>query len=320
MDKPPSLDQIAADGNPAPEPSQAYLQCLEALDNAVRECIHVSRQYAGIRSPTAKHFYASVLFTQLLNKSVTLLVFSPLSPWAEKVVEHWDYASLTGVVRSMIETRLTFHYLCADPCSPDEWDCRWNLLNLHDCTARIRLFQAKEEMTGAAIADIASLEAQAEELRGRLNSNAFFVALPEKQQRKFLRGRDSHLYPLEELAERAAVGRGTFKFLHILFSQHVHGLPMSFYRIGGDYPERGRGLPSEIEENYTTLCLSFALTLLVGARDEMHTLFAGYQTEGAKVGSTPKAPSSSPNQKRLRNLFLLAALVVAGVIFVIWMI
>lgn len=315
----PSLDEIAATGNAAPEPSQRYLQSLKALDNVVRECIHVSGQYAGIRSPTSKHFYASVLFTSLITKGVTLAIACPLSPWAEKKIEHWDYGSLTGVVRSMLETRLTFHYLCVDPCPPDEWDCRWNLLNLHDCTARIRLFQAQEEMTGTEVADIAGLEAQAEELRQRLNSNAFFGALPEKQQRKFLKGRDAHLYPLEELAERADLGRGTFKFLHVLFSQHVHGLPMSFYRMGGDNPERGRGLPSEIEEGYTSLCLSFALTLLVGARDELHQLFNGLQVDTADAG-TPSTTSESPRNNRLRKKLLVAALFVAGAVVIGWMI
>ncbi len=316
-----TLDDIRDAGQVGPEPSEEYLQRLNALDNVVRECIHVSRQYGGIRSPTSKHFYASVLFTSLVTKGVTLAIFCPLSPWATKVIEHWDYGSLTGVVRSMLETRLAFFYLCVDPCSPEEWECRWNLFNLHDCVARIRLFEAQEEMTGRAAPDLDGFNTQADELRQRLTSNSFFTALPEKQQKKFLKGRDAYLYPLEDVAERAGVGRSTFKYLHVLFSQHVHGLPMSFYRMGGENAERGRGLPSEIEENYTSLCLSFAATLLVGARDELHELFAGLSNESEPTADSnvrPHSPKRSAGINRLRIAIVCVALIIAGAVLVGW--
>jgi hypothetical protein len=87
-------------------------------------------------------------------------------------------------------------------------------------------------MTGNEEPDVAGFDAQADELRQRLTSNSFFNALPEKLRKKLLKGRDAHLYPLEDLAERADVGRDIFRFLHILFSQHVHGLPLSFIEWG----------------------------------------------------------------------------------------
>jgi hypothetical protein len=73
------------------------------------------------------------------------------------------------------------------------------------------------------------------------------------------------------MVEKAGIEKETYRWLHILFSSHVHGLPMSYFRMGGDNEERGRGLPSPIEEGYTSLCLSMAATqsarsiLLVGA-------------------------------------------------------
>jgi hypothetical protein len=46
---------------------------------------------------------------------------------------------------------------------------------------------------------------------------------------------------------------------------------MSFYRMHEQ--ERGRGLPSDVEEGYSSLCLSFALSLIVRNRDEMKEIF-----------------------------------------------
>jgi len=53
---------------------------------------------------------------------------------------------------------------------------------------------------------------------------------------------------------------------------------MSFYRIGGAAgDDRGRGLPSPVEEGYTSLCISLATSLLTSTRDEVHSLFAEYK-------------------------------------------
>ena len=63
---------------------------------------------------------------------------------AKKIVDHWDYASVAVMTRSILEVRLAFHYLCIEKCSGREWGCRWNIFNLHDCLARKRLFEEME--------------------------------------------------------------------------------------------------------------------------------------------------------------------------------
>ena len=116
-------------------------------------------------------------------------------------------------------------------------------------------------------AHVEGFEKQAEELRERLRSNPFFQALTEGQQRKYLNGQSAYLMPLEDIAERAGVEKKLFRWLYVLLSSHVHSLPMSFYRIGNGEEERGRGLPSPVEENYTSLCHSLATTFLTATRD-----------------------------------------------------
>lgn len=250
------------------KPSKEYQERVAVLDKVVRHCIAVSQKFAGIRSPTPAHFYASVLFTSLCTRGVSLAILTPYSPWAKKKIEHWDFASIAGMTRSILEIRLTFCYLCSERCSSEEWECRWNIFNLHDCTARIRLFA---EMPGES-PDIAGFNTQADELRTRLIANSFFTTLPEKDRKKYLHGGNAYLHSLEDIAARAGVDVHTFRWLYKLLSSHVHGLPLAFYRMGEQ--ERGRGVHSDVEEGYTQLCLSFAIGLLVAARDEMNNLFA----------------------------------------------
>lgn len=260
-------------GRPAENVSTAasddYKERIKAFESILSDCLNVSRNCAGIPAPSGAHFYASVLFTTLCARGVSFAILAPGTSWSKKITDHWDYASLAVLVRSLLEVRLAFFYLCIEQTTQNEWDCRWNIFNLHDCTARIHLF---EEMDPNS-ADIPGFQAQAAELRGRLNSNAFFLTLPASDQRKFLHGKSAFLAPLETVAAAAGVEVQHFRWLYKFLSSHVHGLPLSFYRAG-QFDERGRGVHCEIEDNYGCLCVSFALTLLVAARDEMEALFS----------------------------------------------
>lgn len=272
------FDALLDHANRGKEHSVRYMASLDVLDNVVRECMHVSHGYGGIRAPTARHVYASVLFTCLITKGVSLISLAPHSTWAAKTIEHWDYASAAVIARTMLETRLAYYYLCTDPCTDEEWQCRWNVFNLHDCTARRRLFDALGDVD-----QVAGFDVQAEELRDRLRGNEFFNTLPDRQRKKLLNGQTAYLKALEDIADQAGIERSRFRYLYVLLSSHVHSLPMSFYRLGGDEEERGRGLPSPIEENYTSMCHLLAAALLTATRDEVHRLFAGLRKRGNEV-------------------------------------
>ena len=118
-DNTPDLNAIGAAGAIGRDPSEAYLRSLGMLDDVVRECIAISRTHAGISSPTSRQFYASVLFTMMVTKSVSLLVLALHTNWASKTIEHWDYASMIGIARTLIEVRVAFYYLCTKECSDE---------------------------------------------------------------------------------------------------------------------------------------------------------------------------------------------------------
>lgn len=260
------------------EPSDHYKERVAALDNVVRDCISVSQACAGIRSPTGSHFFASVLFTSLCTRAVSIAVLAPYSPWTKKLIEHWDYASVANLTRSLLEIRIAFFYLCTESCTDDEWRCRWNVFNIHDCRSRLGLFSELSDPPK----DVSGFQEQLNDLRRRLTSNAFFATIPANQKKQFLNGDRAYLSSLEEIASRAGVDLHTFRWLYKFLSSHVHGLPMSFYRMGQQ--ERGRGVHSDTEEGYTSLCLSFVVSLLVRSRDEMNQKF-GVSNEQAQSGN-----------------------------------
>lgn len=267
------------------EPSDHYKGRVSALDNVVRDCIAVSQACAGIRSPTGSHFFASVLFTSLCTRAVSIAVLAPYSPWSKKLNEQWDYASIASLTRALLEIRLAFYYLSAEPCSDDEWQCRWNIFNIHDCRSRLRLFSELPNPPE----NVSGFQEQLNELQDSLTDNAFFATIPANQQKQFLNGNRAYLSPLEEIASRAGVDLHTFRWLYKFLSSHVHGLPMAFYRMGQQ--ERGRGVHSDTEEGYTSLCLSFVVSLLVSSRDEMKQKF-GISSEQAQQSTKSDGPLS----------------------------
>lgn len=268
-------DEIVNYSSLGDKPSDDYMRVVDMLDNVVRECMYVSRSYGGIASPSTKHYYASVLFTALVTKGVTLAQIMPFTPWVDKKIEHWDYASTAGITRTMLELRIAFYYLCTEDCDEKEWDCRWNIFNLHDCTSRIRMFTQIENND-----EVEKLSQAADEIRDRIRANPFFETLPKQKQKKALNGQSAYLFPLEDMAEKAGIEKALFRWLYVLLSSHVHALPMSFFRIG---EERGRGLPTPVEEGYTSICLSLASTFLVKTRDEVHSLFRDYKARADKI-------------------------------------
>ena len=245
-----------------------YQVRVKALDNVVRDCIGVSQSCAGIRAPTRAHFYASLLFTAMCTRAATLAVLVPKSPFCWKEFEQWDYSSAAALTRSLLELRVAFFYLCTENVEQEEWECRWNLFNLHDCTSRFNLFLEMPNLQE----DLAGFTEQQRELRGRLTANSHFISLTPGEQKKLLHGQTAYLNPLEKIAVRAGVELATFRLIYRLFSSQVHGFPLAYYRMAEQ--NRGRGVHSESEEGYTALCVSLALTLLTRSRDEMRSLFA----------------------------------------------
>ncbi len=248
-------------------PSEEYKANISAFETTLKESFSLSQQCAGISAPTSAHFYASVLFTTLCSRSASFGILAPGTTFSTKAFDHWDYASLAVLARSILEIRIAFFYLCVQVCTLAEWNCRWNLFNLHDCMSRIHLFEEIDPLSK----DLAGFKTQADELQDRLKKNEFFLSFSESEQRRLLHGKHAYPVPLENIAEQAGVGLTKFRLFYKFLSSHVHGLPMSFYRVGDD--GRGRGVYCEVEESYSSLCVSFVHDLLVASRDEMRKLF-----------------------------------------------
>lgn len=241
--------------------SNDYLTRLDELSKVLANAVDTSKKFSGIQSPTARHYYASILITTLLTRSIGFGLLLPYNTWTTRNIEYWDHGTAAVIARSIFEIRLCFHYLCIDTCSEDEWCCRLNMFHLHDCSMRHK------------IVDSESVEfiAQAQELKEILQGNSFFAQYSAKQQRKFLKAKTQFLYPLAKIAEKAGIPENTFKIIYPLLSSHVHCLPFSFYRAGQN--DRGRGIYSKIEEGYLIMHMGIVEQMLNDSISEYATMW-----------------------------------------------
>jgi len=252
-------------------PSKKYRELSRELDAAINRCIYVSRKHAGIRSPTGSHFYSSVLFTLLTTKAISLRKLLPKLKPKTMSDEHWDYGSVCTLTRSVLETRLAFYYLGYEPCSEAEWQCRWAIFCLHDEATRGKMLEGIVSSSFTA-EEQDVYDENMHEHREKLKANPVFSALPAGTQSRFLQGKQAFMHPLEEIAVKCRIPLEQFRFFYAFMSSHAHALPVAYFRM--DEGNRGRGIHSELEEQYHMMCMGLAISLVGSAANEMELKFA----------------------------------------------
>src|SRR5712691_7911007 len=124
----------------ASEAEKRYKAAVSGFDKAVSDATRVSQAAAG-RQAEPRSWWASVLFTRLCTTAVSLLSLAPRSRLAGRYIEHFDFSAVASLTRNLAECYLAFFYLCVDAVDQDEWLTRLNLLQLHDCTERFKMFR-----------------------------------------------------------------------------------------------------------------------------------------------------------------------------------
>jgi hypothetical protein len=162
-------------------------------------------------------------------------------------------------------------FLSALATEDDEWLTRLNVLQLHDCTSRLKMFT---ELTPSDV-DLPAFQAQADELRGRIAARTYFGALPQRRRQHLLKGDNAFLLSHDELLRRMNEDVGEFRGMYRFLSFHVHNLPVAFYRMGER--EQGRGVESDWEKNNIAMVLEFAARPIKRATREMRDLFPDLQ-------------------------------------------
>ncbi|PLX30976.1 MAG: hypothetical protein C0600_06935 [Ignavibacteria bacterium] len=243
-----------------------YSKNLEVFTGTVGDAIVASGSIGGIEA-TEKHLFSSMLFARICTASVSLLSLSPTIV-INKATKHWDGSICLGIARSILEHVMHFNYLGIEDVEDSEWKARLKLVQLFDCSERIRLFShiphAEKELEG--FRQIQS------ELRYELYENDYFSKLDPKYQRKLAKGKTASFLSREEMITRLGYERGALKYFYMLTSSNIHASPLNYYRMPDD--RRGSGVKNSVDIGYTGMALEESSRLISLATEKLKNQFS----------------------------------------------
>lgn len=267
-----------------------YLAKLRMFDEAICEAIAVSQASAN-RMAAQNWGYASYVFTHLCGAGTSLITAAPLTRWVQADFNNWQFGAIAGHARSLFDGYLLFTYLIEPAETEAEVEARVCVMHLNDCIRRIELHTDLE-----LVYDFAKFEGQRQELADRLNANAYFSDLPPSIKKNCLSGKFLMIDSRDERLAKIGLPKGHFDALYDLWSQHIHILPLSFYRIEPN--GRGTGIENETDRAYMAQALDLCANLLIDATDSMVAKFP--DTASVRRGTNSEF-SPGPRQNRPRN-------------------
>lgn len=267
-----------------------YKVALADFDSAVCEAISVSQALAGRFAPPNVG-YASHVFAQMCGAAMSMIRASPLTRWVRADSEDWRFGAIAGHARSLLDGYLLFNYLIEPAKSKAQLQARIDIMHLNDCTRRTELHK-----NFGLTKDIEGFERQRAELQGRLSANEHFNTLPLAVQKNCKNGRFLTIDTRDEMLAKVGFEKGQFDGLYDLWSQHVHILPLSFYRMEPN--GRGTGLENDSDRGYMFQALGICARVLKGATDLMEKQFpdVGAVRRGVKSTFSPGPAENKPRQ------------------------
>lgn len=270
-----------------------YLCMLDAFDATVCEALAVSQAHAG-RMTDANIGYASHVFMRMCGSATSFMRAVPLSRWVRSDFDDWQLSAIAGHARSIFDGYVLFRYLISPPQSDAELKAKINIMHVNDCTRRINLFKK----LGSATSEIAGFEKQLEELTERLRANEFFKSLLSGIQKKCLSGKHLMLEDREEMLRKIGLDVGQTNAIYDLWSQHIHILPMSFYRAEPN--GRGTGIENDTDRGYMAQALEISTMLMKDATDKIVEAFP--DVTGVRQGLKSKfSPGPRENRPPIRK-------------------
>ncbi len=236
------------------EIDQYYATALTRFTKALEQAILTSQDGAN-RNMEQRRYWASVLFTRICSSGVSLLWLCPGSPVNQDGL-HWDFGSIASLTRNLFECSLTFFHIGIEAIGDDEWKMRLRVMQIHDCTERLRMFRDFNPHDP----QLAQFEAQADELRTDLSANPYFMLLPDRQRKRLLEGKLSCVLNRDEILRRMGEFKQQTRAYYKFLSSHVHSFPLAFYRMREH--NRGRGLENDIDKGYMAGAIEFAAAVL----------------------------------------------------------
>lgn len=274
---------------------KSYERALHLFDAAACEAHSVGQAQAARMA--APHIgYATYVFARMCSSAGSIMRIAPGTRWARSDFEDWHFGAIAPFARAILEGSLLFNYFIDPPSGEPEMKARVQILYMNDCMRRLELHRN----IGASAEQIGFFEAEAADLRAQLGSNEYFATLPAPVQKQCMNGKFLMTASRDEMLARLGYDKGAFDATWDLWSQHVHILPLSFFRMEPN--GRGTGVENQADRDYWTHALLMSAAALCSATNELVNIFPDVADSRLGVRSefspSPHANRLRPNRKK----------------------
>lgn len=250
---------------PLTQMEKSYLSELHIYDQILKVTMTISQNQHGIKAD-GRGMRAMKIFTRqtLTGMSLRQILAVP-STTKHPDAEIWDTTSVASLSRNLMEGYIQLHFYGLETISEEEAELRFLIAQLH----KNKTWKVIHEMTNPDDTILNEFKNGIPEQKERIKKHPFSVYLNKDQKERIIERNDIYKSKAD-FENQLEVCRNLVRD-HRHLSNLSHPLPFSFERINN---ERGRGIGSDAEINYSIICLMIARKYLaastIGIAEHFH--------------------------------------------------
>lgn len=209
--------------NDADAERQKLAQNFDVLEHCLAAGYCVDGSISGTELDPRQHS-AAVLFTSGLTQTIAILKIAP-DPSQQRQL--YDPVAVAVLVRALAETYLSFRYSGYEPNTFEEYEFRRKFSQFHGAHKAWDMARR----FGMPEIDLIALGARRTLLHSELVEDSLFKALPEGDQKRFVKDDHARHLTLSQLSANAGIKPSAWQTIYGFLSQYAHANAFSFNQL-----------------------------------------------------------------------------------------
>lgn len=203
----------------------------DTCETALAAAVAVSDACIGLLDGWQGH-WAAFLHARTIVNTMTIFDVIDAGVRSDGEARPLDHFSVASIARTAVEAALMMLYISDPSLSPEQWELRHLILQLHDTSHRSRMFRARE--AGDNGEEVKQMRAEyrfhIDRIASEILANPEFAKLTPEQRDRILKSRDYYIGGIRNAVRMAGWDVADYDFFESYFSAYIHSMPMSFFR------------------------------------------------------------------------------------------
>lgn len=203
----------------------------DACEKALSAAVTASDAGIGLLEGWQGH-WAAFLHARTIVNTMTIFDVIDAAVGSNGEARPLDHFSVASIARTAVEAALMMLYISDPSLSPEQWELRHLILQLHDTSHRSRMFRSREKSEIGN--DVKQMRTEyrlhIDRITSEILENPEFSNLTPEQQDRIIKSRDYYIGGIRNAVRMAGWDVAEYDFFESYFSAYIHSMPMSFFR------------------------------------------------------------------------------------------